>query len=191
MKVETVWLENQDIFRDEPRRGLILEILEKFPETEIDDLKVKSEAPKVYLEKMIEILRDNYFLDLSGLPGLEERISNANQKLFDKRKREIDLRALKLEQNGKKRKKGITSIQSINWRDFDLNLDFNLDDEEIKIFVSALEKNPNMLFKSENYETKPNKNHPSFRSRILFVFHVAKEWHIIQTTNSLNESRAI
>ena len=184
LKVETIWLENQDIYRDEPRRSLILEILEKFPETEIDDLKVKSQAPRVYLDKVIEILRENYFLDLYGLPGLEERIVEANTKLYNKRKAEIDLKALKL-QNSKKKNKKRQSISSINWRDFDLNLDFNLDDEEIKVFVSALEKNPNMLFRSENYEKKPDKNHPSFRARILFVFHVAKEWKII--TQERNE----
>ena len=42
-----------------------------------------------------------------------------------------------------------------------------------------------MLFKSENYETKPNKNHPSFRSRILFVFHVAEEWYLVEESPHL------
>ena len=176
LKVETIWLEKQDIYREEMRKGLILEILEKFPETEIDDLKVKNQAPRVYLEKMVDILKESYFLDLHDLPGLEERMSDAINKLYEKRKRELDLKAQKIK-NGKK-KASVTNHSIINWRDFDLNLDFNLDVDEIKQFVHALEKNPNMLFRSENSETKPDKNHPSFRSRILFVFQVAEEWNL-------------
>lgn len=177
LKIETIWLEKQDIYREEMRKGLILELLEKFPETEIDDLKVKTQAPRVYLDKMIEILKESYFLDLTGLPGLEERINDAINKLYEKRKLELDLKALKLKDS---KKKGASPNQSkINWRDFDLNLDFNLDVEEIKLFVTALEINPNMLFRSENSETKPNKNHPSFRSRILFVYQVSDEWHLL------------
>lgn len=178
LKVETIWLEKQDIYREEMRKGLILELLEKFPETEIDDLKVKTQAPKVYLDKMIEILKESYFLDLTGLPGFEERMADATNKLFEKRKLELDLKA---QRGSKDKKKGDFNTQSmINWRDFDLNLDFNLDVEEIKLFERALETNPNMLFRSENSETKPNKNHPSFRSRILFVYQVAEEWNLIE-----------
>ena len=176
LKVETIWLEKQDIYREEMRKGLILEILEKFPETEIDDLKVKNQAPRVYLEKMVDILKESYFLDLHDLPGLEERMSDAINKLYEKRKRELDLKAQKIK-NGKKKSSG-TNHSIINWRDFDLNLDFNLDVDEIKQFVHALEKNPDMLFRSENSETKPDKNHPSFRSRILFVFQVAEDWNL-------------
>ena len=179
LKLETIWLEKQDIYREEIRRSLVLDILEKFPETEIDDLKVKAQAPQVYLFKMIEILKENYFLDIGDLPGLEERVSQAVEKLYQKRKFELDLKAKKRELKNKK--KTITNDSAVNWRDFDLNLDFNLEDDEIKQFVFALEKNPNMLFHSEVYETKPDKNHPSFRSRILFVFHVAEEWHFIET----------
>lgn len=178
LKVETIWLEKQDIYREEMRKGLILELLEKFPETEIDDLKVKAQAPRVYLEKMIDILRESYFLDLSGLPGLEERMEDAMSKLYEKRKRELDIRAQRIKNS--KKKGTIQNRSTINWREFDLNLDFNLDVEEIKLFVTALEINPNMLFRSENAETKPDKNHPSFRSRILFVFQVAKEWHLAE-----------
>ena len=163
-------------YREEMRKGLILEILEKFPETEIDDLKVKNQAPRVYLEKMIDILKESYFLDLHDLPGLEERMSDAINRLYEKRRLELDIKAQKIK-NGKK-KASVTNHSIINWRDFDLNLDFNLDVDEIKQFVHALEKNPNMLFRSENSETKPDKNHPSFRSRILFVFQVAEEWNL-------------
>ncbi len=178
LKIETIWLEKQDIYREEMRKGLILELLEKFPETEIDDLKVKAQAPRVYLEKMIEILKESYYLDLTGLPGLEERISEAIDKLYEKRKLELDLKSQRIK-NGKKKGRGQPQ-STINWRDFDLNLDFNLDVEEIKLFVTALEINPNMLFRSENSETKPDKNHPSFRSRILFVFQVAEDWHLTE-----------
>ena len=185
LKIETIWLEKQDIYREEMRKGLILEILEKFPETEIDDLKVKSQAPKVYLDKMVEILKESYFLDLTGLPGFEERMADAINKLYEKRKLELDLKA----QRGSKEKKkhDFENHTMINWRDFDLNLDFNLDVEEIKLFETALEKNPNMLFRSENSETKPNKNHPSFRSRILFVYQVAEEWDLIEDKAAVDE----
>jgi len=176
LKIETIWLEKQDIYREEMRKGLILELLEKFPETEIDDLKVKTQAPRVYLDKMIDILRESYFLDLTGLPGLEERINDAIGKLYEKRKLELALKAQRLKNS--KKKGAMVNQSKINWRDFDLNLDFNLDVEEIKLFVTALEINPNMLFRSENSETKPNKNHPSFRSRILFVYQVAEEWDL-------------
>jgi Zn-dependent protease with chaperone function len=177
LKVETIWLEKQDIYREDVRRGLILEILEKFPETEIDDLKVKLQAPKVYLDKMIDILKDQYFLEIKDLPGLEERKSLAVERLFEKRKTELDLRSKRIKQG--KKKQTIYNGPKLNWRHFDLNLDFNLDVEEIKQFVSELEKNPDMMFRSENAETKPDKNHPSFRTRILFVFQVAEEWHIV------------
>ncbi len=180
LKVETIWLEKQDIYREEMRKSLILEILEKFPETEIDDLKVKSEAPKVYLDKMIDILKESYFLDITGLPGLEERKIDAINKLYEKRKLELELKLKSLQSKSKKKNPTIENKSIINWREFDINLDFNLNVEEIKLFVLALSKNPNMLFRSENSETKPNKNHPSFRSRILFVYHVAEEWYLIQ-----------
>ena len=122
-------------------------------------------------------------MDIEDLPGLDERMAYAAEKLYQKRKLELDLKAQKNALLN--RKKSPLQTSTINWRDFDINLDFNLDNEEIKQFVYALEKNPNMLFKSENYETKPNKNHPSFRSRILFVFHVAEEWYLVEESPHL------
>ena len=95
LKIEAVWLEKQDIFREDVRRSLILDLLEKFPETEIDDLKVKAQAPKFYLSKIISILKENYYLDIEDLPGLDERMAYDVEKLYQKRKLELDLKALK------------------------------------------------------------------------------------------------
>ena len=95
LKIETEWHEKQDILREDVRRSLILDLLEKFPETEIDDLKVKAQAPKFYLSKIISILKENYFLDIEDLPGLDERMAYAAEKLYQKRKLELDLKAQK------------------------------------------------------------------------------------------------
>lgn len=180
LKMETIWLEKQDIYRSEVRRSLIVDLLEKFPETEIDDLKVLHEVPRLYLEKMLEILSDSYYLDLTNLEGLDEQLTIASQKLFEKRNAEIETK-LKTKISASKRTKRKSRRVTVDWRDFDLNLDFNLEVEEIEQFVLALQQNPSMLFKSEANEVKNDaeKNHPSFRTRVLFVYHVAEEWHSI------------
>jgi Zn-dependent protease with chaperone function len=180
LKNETIWLEKQDIYRGSTHRApLVVDILEKFPETEIDDLKVLHELPRLYLEKLLQILRECYYLDLN-IDGIEERLDDAAKKLFEKRKQEIDSR-IKTEPLQTGKKSSITSRRvMIDWRDFDLDLDFNLEVEEIQQFVKALEKNPTMLFKNEITDIKSQeKNHPSFRTRVLFVYHVAEEWGVI------------
>lgn len=182
LKIETIWLEKQDIYRADIRRSLIVDILENFPETEIDDLKVLHEVPKLYLEKMLDILKDSYYLDLSDLNGIEDKLQLASLKLFEKRKQEIDLKIKnKTIHSSKKTGKKTSRRITVDWRDFDLNLDFNLEVEEIEKFVLALEKNPSMLFKSEtiNAKSSAEKNHPSFRNRVLFVYHVADEWNVL------------
>lgn len=158
LKRETVWLEKRDVYRENLRIGLIFEILEKFSENEIDDFKVRINAPKVYLTKLLDILRDYYFLDLKDLPGLQERVEKAAKDLFDQRKDH-------LERIDPKRKK------IIDWREFDLDKDKSLKIEEIKKFVKHLGNNPQMLFQNENLDSKQplERNHPSFRTRILYV----------------------
>ena len=59
--------------------------------------------------------------------------------------------------------------------------DFIFKTDHVAAYELALEKNPTMLFKSELIiEAKSQeKNHPSFRTRVLFVYHVAEEWNLI------------
>lgn len=171
LKGEMFWLEKQDLYRQEVRKGLIIEILEQFSQTEIDDQKVRQEAPRVYLEKILDSLAEAYKLELRDLPGVEERLVRAVAALQKKRARELELLTLK-QQNSKKPDLGV-----IDWRDFDLNRAQSLEEQEIRQFVSHLQVSPNMLFRSEVADLKnPERTHPSFRTRVLFVNHVCLEW---------------
>ncbi|MHA2365082.1 MAG: M48 family metallopeptidase [Candidatus Hodarchaeales archaeon] len=168
LKLESVWLEKQDLFREDFRRSLIFEILEKFPETEIDEQKAFKHLPKVYLEKQIEILRENYFLDLHDLPGLEEKISSAATQLYEKRREQ-------LEKASKRRE------QIVDWRSFDLDRDLSLETEEIIQFIKHLRTTPRMLFQNEYLEThSQERSHPSFRIRILFISNYAIKKNLLQ-----------
>lgn len=163
LKNELVWLENRDPYRDGTRRAkLILELLESFPETEIDDQRVRIEAPNQYLRKILKILKEQYYLDLDFVPNIDLAINSASEQLQKERK--LFLKDNLTENQDKNLQK------KIDWRDFDINKDSALDDEEIKQFINHIRENQQILFRSDSIEQeKIMRNHPSFRQRILNV----------------------
>lgn len=157
-KRELIWLEKRDIYRETVRTGLVLDMMSNsFDENEIDDQKIRQNAPRVYIYKSLEILKDNYFLDLEGLEGLDARIEQAAMELFRQRQESL-----------KKNRPDVNKV--INWEKYDFNgTDGSLEIEEIKHFIDHLQSSPQMLFQSEYVEKITERNHPSFRTRILFL----------------------
>ncbi|MHA1984922.1 MAG: M48 family metalloprotease [Candidatus Hodarchaeales archaeon] len=163
LKNELVWLENRDPYRDGTKRTkLILELIESFPETEIDDQRVRQEAPIQFLRKIVNILKDQYYLDLEKVPNIDIVISEASQQLLKERK-------LFLKENiGDPQSQNF--IKKLDWRDFDINKDASLDDQEIKQFINHIRVDQEILFGTDTKEQeKIMRNHPSFRQRILNV----------------------
>ena len=162
-KREMIWLEKRDIYRETVRTGLVLDMMSNsFDEKEIDDQKIRQAAPRVYIEKQLEILRENYFLNLEGLEGLEARIEQATIELYSQRQ-EI-LKKIRPDFD-----------QTVNWQKFDFDRDHSLEIEEILQFIDHLQQSPLMLFQSEHNEKISERNHPSFRTRILFLTNFYKK----------------
>ncbi|MHA1984635.1 MAG: M48 family metallopeptidase [Candidatus Hodarchaeales archaeon] len=163
LKNELVWLENRDPYRDGTRRArLILELIESFPETEIDDQRVRQEAPVQFLKKIIRILKDQYYLDLDQVPNIEMVISEASHQLQKERK--LFLKENIGDTNNDSR------VKKLDWRDFDIDKDSSLSDQEVKQFINQIRVDQEILFGTDTKEQeKIMKNHPSFRRRILNV----------------------
>jgi heat shock protein HtpX len=163
LKNELVWLENRDPYRDGNRRArLILELIESFPETEIDDQRVRQEAPVQFLKKIIKILKEQYYLDLDQVPNIEMVINEASHQLQKERK--LFLKENIGDTNNDSR------IKKLDWRDFDIDKDSSLSDLEVKQFISQIRVDQEILFGTDTKEQERiMKNHPSFRRRILNV----------------------
>ena len=169
LKKEIIWLESRDKYREgNIRRKLVLELMEQFPETEIDVKRVRKDAPYHYLNKLLTILKEQYYLDLTDDPNLHFKLKMASDHLLHERQ-------LYLQKQLGTQKKAQKSIEEkekpvAGWQEFDLNKDQSLDDDEIRKLITYMRKDPESIFINESTENSGNPhNHPSFRKRILNI----------------------
>ncbi|HKZ41390.1 MAG TPA: M48 family metallopeptidase [Candidatus Hodarchaeales archaeon] len=167
LKNELVWLEKRDGYKTDIRRLLILELLETFPESEIDNQKARQDAAAFYLKKSLLMLKEQYYLDLFSTPNVEEKIQEASKRLFEERSS-----LLKGKSDDQEKPKGTEKHEQkyIDWQDFDANKDYFLDDSEIREFIKYIRANPKIMYSADRRESGgTSKNHPSFRKRILNI----------------------
>ena len=169
LKREIIWLESRDKYREgNIRRKFVLELMEQFPETEIDIKKVRKEAPNHYLKKLLTILKEQYYLDLTDDPNLQFKLNMASEKLFYERQLYLQ-KQLGIPKKTQK-PNGQPEDFLLSWRELDLNKDESLNDTEIRKLITYIRDDPDFIFINENTENSGNpRNHPSFRKRILNI----------------------
>ncbi|MHA1166396.1 MAG: M48 family metallopeptidase [Candidatus Hodarchaeales archaeon] len=154
---EVTWLEkleNPEI--EKPDRKFLLSIINKFPAKELDERKAMEMAPELYIRNKLANFEKYYNFKIEA--DVEESIKRAAKELFEKRMTFLE----KVEER-----------KVVDWRDSDINRNFNLEKEEIDHFVKELKDNPErFLFETEILKDKKNvfMNHPNFRERILNIY---------------------
>lgn len=129
------------------------EIIFSYPLDEIDETNAREEAPRIYLTRKLENLREDYKLKISD-EQIKAAIDPAVESLSLARKTKTKLENLE--------------DKTVNWREVDYNSDKRLNKEELADLVKLLESNPTkLMFTNEVGAKLLMIDHPDFRKRIL------------------------
>ncbi len=172
LKQEITWLYHLSR-EDDPDLEFLYEILSKFPKNEFSEDKARELAPRLFLEQEIEQLREIYFLDIPR-EHLDPYLENAANKLREMRKQYFqEVERLLWEVHPDEAKE-----MTLDWRDYDVDMNLLLDEEELDNLVKAIKKKKELLL-FENEIVMPGENrirdHPTFRDRLLFVYDVGRK----------------
>ncbi|MCF2137716.1 MAG: M48 family metalloprotease [Candidatus Thorarchaeota archaeon] len=120
---------------------------------ELDDKTARREAPRIFLENRLRLLRDVYGLNLSD-EQIEDAIAPAVKKLVEQHSK------AELASQG----------TTVDWRRADLDGNERLDTDELTQLVALLRKNPSkLMFDNEVGRNFLVLDHPDFRQRVLFI----------------------
>ncbi|MHA1247617.1 MAG: M48 family metallopeptidase [Candidatus Thorarchaeota archaeon] len=122
---------------------------------ELDPERARIQAPRIFLENRLRLLRDTY-----GLPMSDDDIMRLVETAAASLVKES---ALTTDSKSKPR-------ATVDWRRIDLDGDERLDREELDRLLATLRNNPDMLmFDNEVGKSMMMLDHPDFRRRILFL----------------------
>lgn len=164
---EIKWLESLQVGRvypfDEKR---LIEILPLFPSNELSEDVAQRIAPNIFIKSRLIVLEQTYNLDI---PNIDEKIEQAAVSLREKR-----IKFLK-EEREREKEQGIQKkdlkAETIDWRKADTDGNLDLDESEIKNFITMLKENKKkLLFENEVSGNLLFKNRLPINKRILAVY---------------------
>lgn len=164
---EIKWLESLQVGKvypfDEKR---LIEILPLFPSDELSEEVAQKIAPNIFIKSRLIVLEQTYGLEI---PHLDEKIEAAASKLRQRREDFLKDEQEKAKQSGIQKKNVRES--TIDWRKADVDGNLDLDEEEIKSFITTLQENKKMLlFENELSGNLLFKGRLPINKRILAVY---------------------
>ncbi len=172
LKQEITWLYHLSR-EEEPDVEFLYNIMSKFPKSEFSEDKARELAPRLFLEQQMEELKEIYYLDIPQ-EVLDPHLDLAAKKLRELRQKyfeEVD--RLIWEVNPEEAKE-----LTLDWREYDVDMNLLLDENELDNLIEALKKNKELLL-FENEIVMPGENrirdHPTFRDRLLFIYDIARK----------------
>ena len=167
---EIEWLEGLSGTR-KPTTAFLRLVNQRFPENQLDEDVARENAPKVFLEAKFDELINNYGIELDENIK-NELIEKAIPALLEKRYKYF----ADLDEESKDMKPSDLKLKTIDWRFFDSDSNFILEEEEIESFIETLIAEPDkMVFEHELFGTnEQDQDHPNFRTRVLAIFRFFK-----------------
>jgi Zn-dependent protease with chaperone function len=151
----------------EMSQAMLLRILNRFPPRELDEEAARAQAPRLFIEDQLELLRNGL-----GVPLSDEEIRDLaarGARHYQDRKKSEEEKAAADGAPPEPPAGGKAGLA--DWRDFDRDASGHLDPHEVAALVAELRKDPGrMLFRQFLVPAARWQSHPTMRDRILSLY---------------------